>query len=56
MQEKLENGGDASAEFYDSKLKTARFFFARMLPEADWRFKAVMAGADSLMELDEAQF
>jgi len=28
----------------------------RMLPEADARFKMVMAGADSLMELDEAAF
>jgi len=55
-QEKLKEGGENSKEFYDAKIKTARFFFARMLPEADWHFKAVMAGADSLMELDEAQF
>ncbi len=54
-QEKLE-AGDGDKEFYESKIKTARFFFARMLPEADWHFKAVMAGAESLMELDEAQF
>ncbi|MEM7617957.1 MAG: acyl-CoA dehydrogenase C-terminal domain-containing protein [Pseudomonadota bacterium] len=54
-QEKLaECAGDK--EFYESKIKTARFFFARMLPEADWHFKAVMSGAESLMELDEAQF
>lgn len=55
-QEKLKNGGDSSPEFYDSKIKTARFFFSRMLPEADWHFKAVMAGAESLMELDADQF
>lgn len=54
-QEKLAEGAD-NKEFYDSKIKTARFFFTRMLPEADWHFKAVMAGAPSLMELDEAQF
>lgn len=55
-QEKLENGGESSKEFYDSKIKTARFFFTRMLPEADWHFKAIMAGAETLMELDEDQF
>jgi alkylation response protein AidB-like acyl-CoA dehydrogenase len=55
-QEKLKAGGDGKEEFYDAKIKTARFFFARMLPEADWHFKAVMAGADSLMEMKEAQF
>jgi len=55
-QKKLEEGGDASADFYDSKIKTARFFFTRMLPEADWRFKAIMSGAEPLMELKEEQF
>ena len=55
-QEKLKEGGHGKEEFYDAKIKTARFFFSRMLPEADWHFKAVMAGADSLMEMKEAQF
>ena len=54
-QEKLK-AGEGDKKFYESKIKTARFFFARMLPEADWHFKAVMAGKDSLMELDEAEF
>lgn len=55
-QEKLKEGTNGNTDFYDSKLKTARFFFSRMLPEADWHFKAIMAGADSLMELEEDQF
>lgn len=55
-QEKLKEGGNGKEEFYDAKIKTARFFFARMLPEADWHFKAVMSGADNLMEIKEAQF
>lgn len=55
-QEKLKDGANGKTDFYESKLKTARFFFARMLPEADWHFKAIMAGADSLMELEEDQF
>ena len=33
--EKQQGGGALPAEFYDSKLKTARFFFARMLPESE---------------------
>ncbi len=55
-QEKLKEGADGKEAFYESKIKTARFFMARMLPEADWHFKAVMAGAKSLMEMGEAEF
>lgn len=54
-QKKLADG-EGNKTFYESKIKTARFFFARMLPEADWHFKAVMAGAESLMEMDEDEF
>ena len=54
-QEKLASG-EGDKAFYEAKLKTARFFMARMLPEADARFKMVLAGADSLMAMDEAQF
>lgn len=42
--------------FYEAKIKTARFFMARMLPEADARFKMVLAGADSLMAHEDGQF
>ncbi len=52
---KLESG-EGDKEFYEAKLKTARFFMARMLPEADARFKMVMAGADSLMAMGEDEF
>ena len=53
---KLKEGGHGRAEFYESKLHTARFFMERMLPDADARFKMVLAGASSLMALEEAQF
>lgn len=54
-QEKLADGtGDK--EFLEAKIKTARFFMARMLPEADARFKMVMAGGDTLMDVDQGQF
>ena len=42
--------------FYDSKIQTAEFFMTRMLPEADARFKMVMAGAKPLMQMEEAAF
>lgn len=54
-RKKLE-AGEGNTDFYESKIKTARFFMARMLPEADARFKMAMAGADSLMDLKEQNF
>ncbi len=54
-QKKLDEGTD-NKKFYESKIKTARFFFARMLPEGDWHFKAVMSGADNLMDMTEDEF
>lgn len=54
-QEKLE-AGEGDKDFYESKIKTARFFMQRMLPEADARFKMVLAGADSLMDIEEDAF
>ncbi len=54
-QEKLANG-EGDKEFYESKIKTARFFMQRMLPEADGRFKMVLAGADTLMDLEVSGF
>jgi len=42
--------------FYVGKLATARFYFARLLPETAYHFRAARAGADSLMAIDEAMF
>jgi len=42
--------------FYKSKLATARFYFAKLLPEMDYQLAAARAGAASLMEVDEALF
>ncbi len=54
---KLESGdGAQKKEFYQAKLDTARFYFARVLPEADARFKMVLAGADTLMAMDAENF
>ena len=45
---KIENG-EGDKGFYESKLKTARFFMQRMLPEADARSRMVLAGGETLM-------
>lgn len=42
--------------FYQAKLATARFYFAKLLPETAWQIRSARAGAKSLMELDEALF
>ncbi len=55
-QEKLAGDSGGNAEFYQSKISTARFFFERLLPETDSRFKAIMAGAGTVMELKAANF
>ncbi|PAV48565.1 acyl-CoA dehydrogenase [Pseudomonas sp. HAR-UPW-AIA-41] len=43
-------------EFYVSKLGTARFFFARLLPRIHSLSASVKAGSESLYLLDAAQF
>ena len=45
--------GDA---FYTAKLATARFYFARLLPETAMQIRAARAGAASLMALDADLF
>lgn len=46
----------ADAAFYAAKVKTARFFFEKMLPEAEGRFRMIVAGAASLMDMGEEEF
>ena len=55
-QEKLTSDNSGDNEFLEAKLETARFYMQRVLPEADAKFKMVMAGADTLMTLKEDQF
>ncbi|WP_338922549.1 acyl-CoA dehydrogenase C-terminal domain-containing protein [Pseudomonas silesiensis] len=43
-------------DFYTSKLATARFYFARLLPRIHSLSASVKAGSDSLYSLDVAQF
>ncbi len=50
--DRLASGDD----FYKAKLGTARFYFAKLLPETAFAIRAARAGAKSLMDFDEAFF
>lgn len=47
---------DGDTSFYDAKLHTARFYFARLLPRTAAHREALLSGADNLMGLPEAMF
>lgn len=49
-------GKEAQDEFYASKLGTARFFFARLLPRIHSLDASVRAGSESLYLLEASQF
>jgi hypothetical protein len=42
--------------FYDAKLKTARFYFAKLMPETGALFAALMGGKQTLMEMAADEF
>jgi len=46
----------AGEAFYASKLATARFYFARLLPEVEASFQTASSGASTLFELDAEAF
>jgi alkylation response protein AidB-like acyl-CoA dehydrogenase len=48
--------GDAEDDFYISKLATARFYFARLLPRIHSLSASAKAGSDCLFELQADQF
>ncbi|MFJ2685910.1 acyl-CoA dehydrogenase C-terminal domain-containing protein [Pseudomonas sp. NPDC087342] len=49
-------GKEAQDDFYASKLGTARFYFARLLPRIHSLSASVKAGSESLFLLDASQF
>src|SRR5690554_262950 len=55
-QEKLVQGGQESAEFYQAKLATAEFYFERMLPRAQAHATSMLSPTRSLMQLENEQF
>jgi alkylation response protein AidB-like acyl-CoA dehydrogenase len=52
---KIESNKDHDG-FYQAKLETARFYFARLLPRAQAHQSAVLAGSESLMAIAESGF
>jgi alkylation response protein AidB-like acyl-CoA dehydrogenase len=52
---KMANGDDR-VEFYGSKIKTARFFMTKILPEAETHFRTIMAGSKPLMDFGVDEF
>jgi len=48
--------GTTEEDFYKAKLTTARFYFTRILPRTKSHAATMLAGADTLMDLDEEHF
>ena len=53
-QQKISAG--ANEVFYQSKLKTAQFYYARLLPRTKVHYAAIIAGADTLMAVTDEEF
>ncbi len=53
---KLAEGANEDTRFYESKIATARFFMAKVLPENSALFTQIMAGAAPIMALDDSDF
>lgn len=54
-QDKLDAGAD-DADFYQAKIKTAQFYFARILPRTESHKTMMLAGVETMMALDEEHF
>ena len=53
---KLAEGVNGDASFYEAKIKTARFFMTKMLPENSALFAKIMAGSEPLMAFEDEAF
>ena len=47
---------DSGDPFYKAKLATARFYFAKLLPETAGLIRSARAGMAPLMDMEEALF
>ena len=54
--DKIKEQGDAVEPFYTAKLHTARFYFAKLLPETAGLIRTARSGVSPLMAMDEALF
>ncbi|MBV6520088.1 MAG: 3-methylmercaptopropionyl-CoA dehydrogenase [Gemmatimonadaceae bacterium] len=46
-------GGKMDQRFYDAKIRTARYFFERMLPQTETLLVTLMSGAGNVMDFDD---
>lgn len=51
-----EKSGGADAAFYDAKIKTAQFYFQRLLPRTRGLVASIKSGANNLMAMEVDQF
>jgi alkylation response protein AidB-like acyl-CoA dehydrogenase len=54
-QEKLPQA-NGDARFYDTKIRTARFYMTKLLPQVNALFLTIMAGSAPLMDIDADAF
>ena len=47
---------DSGDPFYTAKLNTARFYFAKLLPETAMLIRTARAGAKPMMDMEDALF
>ena len=52
----LESGNPDEKDYYQGKIKIARFYFKRLLPRAKCHKEVMMAGAKPLMAMENEQF
>ncbi|MEM1040062.1 MAG: acyl-CoA dehydrogenase C-terminal domain-containing protein [Pseudomonadota bacterium] len=55
-QEKLAEGANGNAAFYETKLTTGMFFVQRMMPETAMLLARIQTGVDGMMALDAEAF
>ncbi|WP_353860426.1 acyl-CoA dehydrogenase C-terminal domain-containing protein [Azospirillum formosense] len=48
--------GEGNATFLEAKIRTARFYTAKLLPQTNALFITIMAGSGPLMEMEETAF
>jgi len=52
----LENNGDSGQDFYQSKLHTARYYFARLLPRRLSLIASARSGCDCMFDINDELF
>ena len=52
----LANQNGTEPEFYQAKIKTARFYMQKLLPQTASLVATIEAGSSTLMDFDEAYF